>query len=403
MSHGSKRRGGRSGSSGGTAGPSISSASDGSEWEERGLSPPHAMLLARTRERVRRLGLSYRTENAYLGWINRFLAAWPRVPVSALGARQVEGFLTRLASRDQVSAATQNQALAALLFLFREVMQQHLPWMDDIKRAKRPSRLPAVLSREEIRLLFSHLSGTERLVASLLYGSGLRLHEALRLRIREIDFARAELVVRLGKGGKDRRTMIPHSLLDALEQQREVALALHDEDLRAGFGKVWLPDALARKYRAAPTEPGWQYLFPARDRTVDPRSGQIHRHHLSASWIQRSVKQAVRRAGILRQASCHTLRHSFATHLLEAGYDIRTVQELLGHSDVSTTQIYTHVLNRGGFAVRSPLDVRESPPTGWYGLLQALTDALHHGDRLPGRHQGRAWVRSPPGDVLTQA
>lgn len=400
MPNGSKRRGGGSGEPGGLTGRSESLTSGSREALGRGLSPPQAVLLVRTRERVRRLGLSYRTESAYLGWIGRFFAAWPRVPVSALGARQVEGFLTRLASRDQVSAATQNLALAALLFLFREVLQQHLPWMDDIKRAKRPARLPSVLSREEIRLLFSHLSGTERLVASLLYGSGLRLHEALRLRIREIDFARAELVVRFGKGGKDRRTMIPHSLLDALEQQREVALALHEEDLRAGFGRVWLPDALARKYRAAPTEPGWQYLFPARDRTVDPRSGQIHRHHLSASWIQRSVKQAVRRAGILKQASCHTLRHSFATHLLEAGYDIRTVQELLGHSDVSTTQIYTHVLNRGGFAVRSPLDVRESAPPGWYGLLQALSEALQHGERQPVPSQ--ACTRALPTDLLTQ-
>ncbi|MBD8528020.1 integron integrase [Pseudoxanthomonas sp. CAU 1598] len=310
------------------------------------------------RERIRRLGLAKRTEHVYLGWIVRFLRAFPGRRPEALGQLEVESFLTVLASEGQVAAATQNQALAALLFFFREVLQRHLPWMDDIKRAKRPAKLPVVLSRDEVAAVLGRMSGTPALVAGLLYGSGLRLMEALRLRLQDIDLVRCELIVRAGKGGKDRRSMLPMSLIGGLDAQRRLALALHQQDLAAGFGRVWLPDALDRKYRGAAAEAGWQYLFPAPKRSLDPRSGKAMRHHLSETVVQRAVKRAVAEAGIIKPATCHTLRHSFATHLLESGYDIRTVQELLGHSDVSTTQIYTHVLGRGANAVRSPLDVR---------------------------------------------
>ncbi|WP_225444585.1 integron integrase [Pseudomarimonas arenosa] len=306
--------------------------------------------------RLRRLGLSKRTETAYTGWIVRFLRAFPGRHPIRLGKGEVEAFLTALASRDRVAAATQNQALAALLFLFREVLGQQLPWMEGIKRAKRPARLPEVLSREEVLSVLSRMKGVDRLVASLLYGSGLRLLEGLRIRNRDVDLIRCELIVRGGKGSKERRTMIPRGLADALAAQRDVSFRLHQEDLDCGFGEVWLPDVLARKYRSASREPGWQYLFPARKRSVDPRGSKVFRHHWSESSVQRAVKQAVFQSGIIKPATCHTFRHSFATHLLESGYDIRTVQELLGHSDVSTTQIYTHVLNRGASAVRNPLD-----------------------------------------------
>lgn len=343
--------------------------------------PWRKSVLKDCRGRLRRLGLALRTELTYLGWIDRFMLEHASSHPVDLGAMHVEGFLTRLASRDGVAAATQNQALAALLFLYREVLRQHLPWMEDIRRAKRPARLPSVLTREEIRLLFSHLHGTERLVAGLLYGSGLRLLEGLRLRIRDLDLARCEVIVRSGKGDKDRRSMLPQSLIGELVAQRDAALALHQQDLIDGFGHVWLPGALARKFKGAEREPGWQFLFPARERSVDPRSGRMFRHHLSASWIQRTMKRAVTQSRILKPATCHTLRHSFATHLLEAGYDIRTVQELLGHSDVSTTQIYTHVLNRGGFGVRSPLDVRE--PAGVWIRLPLEGARLNTGGDLP--------------------
>jgi integron integrase len=318
--------------------------------------PRRVELVLATRNRMRRLGLSLRTEEAYLGWIVRFLVHHQRRHPANMGKIEVEAFLSHLATHGRVAAATQNQALAALLFLYREVLNIHLPWMDNIKRAKRPDRLPAVLTREEVTTVLAGMSGLDRLVASLLYGSGLRLLEGLRVRIRDLDLVRCELVVREGKGNKDRRTMIPHALVAGIREQREVALALHAEDLRIGQGRVWLPNALDRKYRNASTDPGWQYLFPANRITRDPRSGRTGRHHWSETSVQRAVKQSVARSGILKPATCHTFRHSFATHLLESGYDIRTVQELLGHSDVATTQIYTHVLNRGAGCVASPLD-----------------------------------------------
>ncbi|MGH8213939.1 MAG: integron integrase [Rhodanobacteraceae bacterium] len=318
--------------------------------------PAASRLLDQLRARMRRLGLSLRTEEAYVGWVRRFILANDKRHPRELGARHVEAFLTHLATRAHVSASTQSQALSALLFLYREVLRQELPWMDEIRRAKRPDRLPMVLSREDVASLLSEMTGVTWLMASLLYGSGLRLMECLRLRVQDVDFLRREITVRHGKGGKDRRTMLPGRLIEPLQAQLAEARRIHERDLGAGFGEVWLPDALARKYKNAAREWAWQYIFPASTRSTDPRSGVTRRHHLDESVLQRAVKDAVRRAGLVKPATCHTLRHSFATHLLEEGYDIRTIQELLGHKDVSTTQIYTHVLNRGGRGVFSPLD-----------------------------------------------
>lgn len=327
-----------------------------------GERPRRIELLTATRNRIRRLGLALRTEEAYLGWIVRYLERNGRRHPANMGRFEVESFLSHLATEGRVAASTQNQALAALLFLYREVLNIRLPWMENITRAKRPGKLPAVLTRDEVAAVLKGMSGTDRLVASLLYGSGLRLLEGLRIRIRDLDLVRCELIVRGGKGDKDRRTMIPHALIPDIREQREFALALHAEDLAMGQGRVWLPHALDRKYPRAPSDPGWQYLFPARRISRDPRSGKTGRHHWSETSVQRAVKQSVARAGILKPATCHTLRHSFATHLIEAGYDIRTVQELLGHADVATTQIYTHVLNRGAGGVASPLDAASIPP-----------------------------------------
>lgn len=315
-------------------------------------------LLDQLRARVRRLGLAIRTEEVYVAWARRFILANGKRHPAEMGAAEVEAFLTLLATRDNVSASTQNQALSALLFLYREVLGQQLPWMEDIRRAKRTERLPIVLSREEVAVVLGGMSGVTWLMASLLYGAGLRLMECLRLRVQDVDFVRREIMVRHGKGGKDRRTMLPGISIEAMQVQLSHALRVHEMDLAAGFGAVWLPNALARKYPNAQREWCWQYVFPSMQRSVDPRDGVERRHHLDEGVLQRAVKLAVRRAGIDKPATCHTLRHSFATHLLESGSDIRTIQELLGHSDVSTTMIYTHVLNRGGSGVVSPLDRR---------------------------------------------
>lgn len=269
---------------------------------------------------------------------------------------EVEGFLSALATQGQVAASTQNQALSALLFLYRDVLKINLPWMEGVVRAKRPARLPTVLSRQEVQALLAQLDGRPWLLGSLLYGTGMRLLEALRLRIKDVDFHRNEITVRNGKGGKDRRTMLPRSLVEALQREVERSRILHESDVAEGAGEVHLPHALSRKYPNAGRELGWQYVFPAARRSLDPRDGVERRHHFSDETLSRALKSACRRAGLIKPVSAHTLRHSFATHMIEAGYDIRTVQELLGHKDVATTQIYTHVLNRGAGGVLSPLD-----------------------------------------------
>ena len=274
-----------------------------------------------------------------------------------MGAAEVNAFLTHLATEGNVSASTQTQALSALLFLYWHVLEDPLPWLDNLVRARRGRRLPAVLTREEVRSLLGAMSGTPRLVACVLYGGGLRLLEALRLRVKDVDFAANLLIVREGKGSKDRRTMLPEELRQSLRAQIEQARRIHCRNLAEGLGEVWMPDALQRKYGTAAREFAWQYVFPAGRISVDPRSGVPRRHHLEESGVQRAVALAVRTASIEKHAGCHTLRHSFATHLLEDGYDIRTIQELLGHADVKTTMIYTHVLQRaGGRGIRSPLD-----------------------------------------------
>jgi integron integrase len=318
----------------------------------QGSKPGSPKLLDQLRARIRRLGLALRTEQAYVAWVRRFILFNGKRHPAQMGEAEVEVFLTHLATQGKVAASTQNQALAALLFLYREVLGRELPWMEDIRRAKRPERLPLVLSRDEVGLILGAMNGVSGLMASLLYGSGLRLMECLRLRVQDVDFARHEILVRHGKGGKDRRTVLPTLCVDGLRVQLAHARRVHERDLAAGFGAVWLPNALARKYRNAEREWCWQYVFPSVSRSIDPRDGVERRHHLDEGVLQRAVKAAVRRTGIDKSATCHTLRHSFATHLLESGSDIRTIQELLGHSDVSTTMIYTHVLNRvgGGYA-----------------------------------------------------
>ncbi|WP_313929240.1 integron integrase [Pseudoxanthomonas sp.] len=320
--------------------------------EDRGTS----RLLDAAVRRMRVAHYSLRTERAYLGWIRRFLLAHPRRDPRVLGAVQVEAFLTGLAVEGRVAASTQNQALAAILFLYRDVLGVKLAWMDDVVRAKRPQRLPTVLSQQEVRALLAHMEGRMAVLAKLLYGTGMRLMEGVRLRVKDVDFARNEITVREGKGGKDRRTMLPASLVPMLVAEIERVQVLHQQDLAGGEGEVWLPHALARKYPAAARELGWQYVFPARTISLDPRDGRWRRHHLDEAMLSRALKRAQLAAGIAKPVTAHTLRHSFATHLIESGYDIRTVQELLGHKDVATTQIYTHVLNRGAGAVLSPLD-----------------------------------------------
>jgi integron integrase len=299
---------------------------------------------------------SIRTERAYIDWIKRFILFHHKRHPNDMGAPEVQAFLTHLAVNQNVASSTQQQALSALLFLYREVLRQELPWMDDITRAKKPKRLPVVLTQEEVRSLMAHLQGDAWLMASLLYGAGLRLMECLRLRVKDVDFGYRQLIVRDGKGQQDRVTMLPQKVIEPLQGHLDKAQALHRQDVAEGFGEVHLPYALARKYPNAGTEWAWQYVFPARRRSVDPRSGKTRRHHVDSKALQRAVKKAVQEANLSKAASCHTLRHSFASHLLEAGYDIRTVQELLGHKDVSTTMIYTHVLQQGGQGVRSPLD-----------------------------------------------
>jgi integron integrase len=319
--------------------------------------PAEPKLLDQVRQVARTKHLSLRTERAYAQWVYRFVVHHGKRHPRELGAREIQAFLTWLAVERNVAASTQNQALCALPFLYRDVLRIELPRIGEAVRARRSRRVPTVLTREEVRAVMAHLDGVHALVAGLLYGGGLRLLEGLRLRVKDIDFHRRAVTVRQGKGDKDRTTMLPERLREPLMAHLEKVRALHHRDLAAGLGAVSLPHALARKKPGADREWGWQYVFPSGRLSTDPRSGRRGRHHLSESSIQKAVTGAVRRAGIAKPAGCHTLRHSFATHLLEDGYDIRTVQELLGHADVRTTMIYTHVLNRGGRAVRSPLDV----------------------------------------------
>lgn len=318
--------------------------------------PGGPRLLEQVQSRMRLKHYSLRTEAVYLQWMRRYIRANGMRHPRDLDGAAVEGFLSGLATRQRVSASTQNQALSALLFLYREVLGVKLPWMENVVRAKGTRRLPVVLSKGEAAQLLRSLAGRDWLMASLLYGSGLRLMECLRLRVKDVDMARNEITVREGKGAKDRRTVLPASLRDALLRQMDATRLVHAADLDAGFGAVSLPFALARKYPNAPMELAWQFMFPASRRAVDPLDGKQKRHHLDEKVLQRAVSGAARAAGIIKPVSPHTLRHSFATHLLEAGADIRTIQELMGHKDVTTTQIYTHVLNRGAGGVVSPLD-----------------------------------------------
>jgi integron integrase len=317
-------------------------------------SPPR--LLDQLREVLRRKHYSLRTEEAYVDWVRRFVHFCELRHPRECGAIEVQAFLSRLAVVGRVAASTQNQARSALLFLYKEVLQVELPWLDSIESAKRPARLPVVLNRDEVCRLLPLTQGTPGLILRLLYGTGMRILEALRLRVKDIDFSRGEIVIREGKGFRDRVTMLPQSLRDELARHLEHVRAVHEADLKRGQGDVYLPYALERKYTRAAKEWAWQYVFPSDRFSTDPRSGAVRRHHIDPQAIQRALRDALRAAGITKPATPHTLRHSFATHLLDSGYDIRTVQELLGHKDVSTTMIYTHVLNKGGQGVRSPLD-----------------------------------------------
>lgn len=337
-------------------------------------TPPRgARLLDQVRDAVRRRHYSYLTEKAYRHWIRRFILFHGKRHPREMGEPEVAAFLTHLAVDRRVSASTQNQALNAILFLYKQVLEREIGLIQGVTRAKRPERLPVVMTHEEVQTVLRRLSGRDWLLACLMYGAGLRVMECLRLRVKDLDFGLNQIVVRDGKGQKDRVTPLPAAVLPALRQQIEEIRRIRESDLADGYGEVSLPFALARKYPNAARELPWWYVFPASQRSRDPYSGRFKRHHLDDSAIQRAVKQAVRAAGIPKPVSCHTFRHSFATHLLHSGYDIRTVQELLGHKDVATTMIYTHVLNRGGRGVVSPLDAIAAPalrpdPVGIQGV-----------------------------------
>jgi integron integrase len=316
----------------------------------------HPRLIDVLRERLALRHASPRTVEAYTDWVRRFVRYHGGRHPRQLGEAEVTAFLSYLATERRVAASTQNQALAALLYLYREVLGVTVGWLDTVVRAKRPARVPSVLSRDEARRVLGAMRGTPRLVACVLYGAGLRLSEACALRVKDVDLDRRELVIRHGKGGRDRLTMLPESLVEPLRQQMERVRALHRRDWAAGRGHVMVPGALARKSPSAVRDMRWQWIFPATRFYRDAFTGYWVRHHLHQTAVQRAVAAAARAVQLTKRVGCHTFRHSFATHLLEAGYDIRTVQELLGHRDVKTTMIYTHVLNRGGRGVRSPLD-----------------------------------------------
>jgi integron integrase len=325
--------------------------------EAKVVSHDSPKLLDRMRAEIRVRHYSLRTEQTYVDWARRFILFHNKRHPRDMGAAEVRDFLSHLAVDRHVSASTQNQAKSALLFLYREVLGMELPWLDEVIAARVAKRLPVVLTQVEARRLLDAMSGTMGLVASLLYGTGMRLLEGLRLRVKDVEFSRREIIVREGKGNKDRVTVLPENLILPLKAHLEKVKALHERDLEAGFGEVYLPDALAVKYPNAARAWDWQFVFPSPVRSIDPRSGKERRHHVYETSVQRAVREAARLAEIHKPVTPHTLRHSFATHLLQSGYDIRTVQELLGHSDVSTTMIYTHVLNKGGRGVVSPLDM----------------------------------------------
>jgi integron integrase len=315
-----------------------------------------AAIIQRLRHVLRRRRYSVRTEKSYVGWVGRFLAFHPRGEPHRLDTKDVRAYLTHLAVEGRVSASTQNQAFSALLFLFREVLERKLVGLEETARAKTPSRLPVILTRQEVHAMLAQLRKRPWLIASLMYGAGLRLQECLALRVKDVDFERRLLVVRDGKGCKDRETVLPRALVEPLRRHLELLLRRHERDLASGGGAVTLPDALARKYPRAAWAPGWQWVFPAAREYLDARTGLRRRHHLHPTVVQRVFREAVQRTGMVKRATSHSLRHAFATHLLEAGYDIRTLQELLGHRDLNTTMIYTHVTMVGGRGIRSPLD-----------------------------------------------
>jgi len=324
-------------------------------------APPDAVrppkLMDEMREALRSRHYSARTEKAYCLWVKRYVHFHKLRHPAEMAEPEINAFLTHLAVEGKVSASTQNQALSALLFLYRHVIYYELGDLGDVVRARTPKRLPIVLTRDEVRLLLAQMQGETKTMATLLYGCGLRLSECLQLRVQDIDFEMCEVTVRAGKGAKDRVTMLPESLKPALRDQLRAAKRVHDRDLADGWGRVALPDALDRKYPNAPVEWRWQWVFPQATRWRNTMTGEQGRHHVHETVLQRAVREAAHRAGVTKRVSCHTLRHSFATHLLESGYDIRTIQELLGHRSVNTTMIYTHVLNKGGRGVRSPFDV----------------------------------------------
>ena len=331
-------------------------ASDSAGKAEGASDKREKRLIERVREEIRARHYSRRTEKTYWYWIRYFILFHRKRHPAQMGAREVTAFLSWLATERKVAAATQNQALSALLFLYRHVLGVGLPWLEDLVRAQRPVRLPVVLGEAEVRRLLAAAEASAHLMIGLLYGAGLRQIECLSLRVKDIDFAYRQIIVRAGKGARDRATMLPENLVQPLQRHLGRVRLLHERDRKQGYGEVWLPHALARKYRRAGYQWGWQFVFPSANRAIDPESGVLRRHHVHPHTLARAVKQAARAAGIVKPVSCHTLRHSFATHLLERGYDIRTVQELLGHADVSTTMIYTHVMNKGARGVKSPLD-----------------------------------------------
>jgi len=317
---------------------------------------PRPKLLERVRDAIRLRHYSYRTEETYVHWIKRYIYFHGKRHPDSMGEAEVTAYLNHLSRERKVAAATQNQALSAILFLYKEVLARPLGWLEGLEWARRPARVPTVLTPNEVQRMLAQVEGTKWLMASLLYGAGLRLRECLKLRVKDVDFEYRQIIVRDGKGAKDRVTILPATTIEPLKLHLIRVKALHEKDLAAGFGDVELPDALERKYPRAAYDWAWKFVFPSHKLSTDPRTGVIRRHHVFENFSARAVKRAARSAGIAKHVSSHTFRHSFATHLLENGYDIRTVQELLGHDSVETTMIYTHVMNKGGRGVTSPLD-----------------------------------------------